>query len=430
MIPRYSRPDMVNIWSEQFKLSTMLRVEIEICKAQCKLGLIPQDSCDFIEQNAKFDAQQILEIEKKSKHDVVAFIENVSSNLGEHGRYLHLGVTSYDIIDTVFAVQLSSSIDILEEDLKKLLIALKTRAYETKYLNCVGRSHGIHAEPMTFGMKFARFYAEFERNLYRLQTARNEISVCAISGPVGTFSSIPNFVQEYVAEALDLRPEKISTQVIPRDRHASFFSTLAIIAASIENIATEVRNLQRTEVSEAYEFFSKGQKGSSAMPHKRNPVLTENLTGLSRIIRSCVVPALENVTLWHERDISHSSVERVIAPDACITADFALSRITGVIENLVINSENLNKNLNLTKGLIFSHKVLVALIRAGLTRVEAYNIVQRNSFLVLEKDINFIDALKQDSDTNIISKELDDIFDPKDQDYRGNIDFIFDQVFT
>lgn len=396
MIPRYARSEMVKIWSEESKYQTWLDIETYATQAQEQLGLVPKGTTAAIRKKAKFNVEKIAKIEATVKHDVIAFLTNVAESVGAPARFLHQGMTSSDVLDTCLAVQLNQSADILIADLKTLLASIKKRALEHKNTLTIGRSHGIHAEPTTIGLKFATFYAEFDRNLKRLQQAQKEIATCAISGAVGTYANIDPRVQSYVAKKMGLTSEPISTQVIPRDRHAMFFSTLAVIASSIEHMATEIRHLQRTEVREAEEFFAKGQKGSSAMPHKRNPVLTENLTGLARMIRSYALPALENVALWHERDISHSSVERYIGPDACITLDFALARLNDVVKNLVIYPENCDKNLNQLKGLIFSQRVLLALIEAGMSREQAYELVQTNAMQVWAKDKNFLDLLKAD----------------------------------
>ena len=366
-----------------------------------------------------------------TKHDVIAFLTHLAELVGENSRFIHLGMTSSDVLDTCLSAQLAQASDILIFDLERLLAAIKKRAFEHKNTVCVGRSHGIHAEPVTFGLKLARFYAEFERNLARLKTAKKEIAVCAISGAVGTFANVDPFVQKYVAEKMDLEEESVSSQIIPRDRHAAFFATLGVIASSIENLAIEIRHLQRTEVLEAEEFFSKGQKGSSAMPHKRNPVLSENLTGLARMVRSAVVPALENVASWHERDISHSSVERMIGPDATITLDFALNRLVGLVENLVIHQDNMQKNLDKLGGLVFSQRVLLTLIEeAKISREDAYKIVQTNAMKICAGESNsFLELLKKDAEVSskLSEKKLEEIFDISY--HTKNVDHIFKQVF-
>ena len=352
MIPRYSRPEMTQIWSEHSKFQIWFEIEAHACDAQAELGVIPHSAAQTIWEKGKFDIDRINEIERETKHDVIAFLTNLAEYVGPDARFVHQGMTSSDILDTTLSVQLARAADILLAGLDRVLSALKTRANEHKYTPTIGRSHAIHAEPTTFGIKLARFYAEFQRNKTRLQAAKLEISTCAISGAVGTFAHIDPMVERYVAKKMQLQIEPISSQVIPRDRHAMFFAVLGVIASSVENLAIEVRHLQRTEVREAEEFFSAGQKGSSAMPHKRNPVLTENLTGLARMVRSAVIPALENVALWHERDISHSSVERMIGPDATITLDFALNRLAGVVEKLVVYPEQMQANLDALGGLV------------------------------------------------------------------------------
>ena len=429
MIPRYSREKMVAIWEPENKFQIWFKIEAHACDALAELGIIPKDAAKAIWDKGQFDVARIDEIEKVTKHDVIAFLTNVAEYVGEPARFLHQGMTSSDVLDTCLSVQLKQATDILLSDIEKLLEALKKRAYETKDIVCMGRSHGIHAEPVTFGLKFAGFYEEFKRNKQRLEVARDEIATCAISGAVGTFANIPPFVEEYVAEKLGLTPEPISTQVIPRDRHAAYFATLGVIASSMERLAVEIRHLQRTEVLEAEEFFSKGQKGSSAMPHKRNPILTENITGLARLVRGYVNPAMENVALWHERDISHSSVERMIAPDATVTLDFALSRLTGVVDKLVIHEDNIEKNLNQLKGLVFSQRVLLNLTQAGVSREDAYSIVQRNAMKVWEEGADFLTLLKGDADvTNAINeKELEELFNM--EYHTKNVNTIFKRVF-
>ena len=386
MIPRYSRPEMVAIWSPETRFRIWFEIEAHATDKLAELGVVPKEAAATIWAKAKdatFDVARIDEIERVTKHDVIAFLTHLAEIIGnEEARFVHQGMTSSDVLDTTLNVQLVRASDILLADLDKVLAALKRRAFEHKDTVRIGRSHGIHAEPTTMGLTFARFYAEMDRNRARLLAARDEIATGAISGAVGTFANIDPFVEEYVCEKMGLRPEPISTQVIPRDRHAMFFATLGVIASSMENIAIEIRHMQRTEVLEAEEFFSPGQKGSSAMPHKRNPVLTENLTGLARLVRMTVIPAMENVALWHERDISHSSVERGIAPDATITLDFALNRLAGVIDKLVIYPDNMLKNMNKFKGLIMSQRVLLALTQAGVSREDSYRLVQRNAMKV------------------------------------------------
>ena len=384
MIERYSRKQMVDIWSQQEKFNIWFQIEAHSCDAQAELGVIPADSAKIIWEKGQFDIDRIDEIEKTTKHDVIAFLTNLTEYIGEDARFIHQGMTSSDVLDTTLSIQLQKASDILLNDLDLLLKAIEKRSIEHKNTVTIGRSHAIHAEPITFGLKLAGYYAEFKRNKKRLLDARKEISTCAISGAVGTFAHIDPYVENYVSQKLDLIPEEISTQIIPRDRHAMFFSILGVIASSVERLATEIRHLQRTEVREVEEFFSQGQKGSSAMPHKRNPVLTENLTGLARLVRSSVIPALENVTLWHERDISHSSVERMIAPDATITLDFALHRLTDVIENLLIYPNTMQLNLEKLGGLVHSQQVLLALTQKGASRESAYEMVQSNAMKVWE----------------------------------------------
>ncbi len=441
MIPRYSRQEMTKIWSEENKYQIWFDIEIYALEAFEQLDIAPKNTAKKIRENfqksgGKFDVNRINEIENITKHDVIAFLTHLAELVGEDSRFIHLGMTSSDVLDTCLSVQLSQASDLLISDLERLLSVIKKRAFEHKNTICVGRSHGIHAEPTTFGIKLARFYAEFLRNLERLKIAKKEISVCAISGAVGTFANVDPIVQKYVAEKLGLEEELVSSQVIPRDRHAAFFATLGVIASSIENLAVEIRHLQRTEVLEAEEFFSKGQKGSSAMPHKRNPVLSENLTGLARIVRSAVIPALENVALWHERDISHSSVERMIAPDTTVTLDFALVRLAFMMENLVIHPQNMQKNLDKLGGLVFSQRVLLALIEeAKISRENAYKIVQDNAMKIwssgddVESD-SFLELLK--SDVEVVEKlgikKLEEIFDVNY--HTKNIEKIFKRVFA
>ncbi len=430
MIPRYSRKEMSSIWEENNKFNIWLKIEKLACEAQAKLGVIPNNIAENLSGAIEFDVECINEIESIVKHDVIAFLTYIAKKAGVDVRYLHYGMTSSDVLDTCLAVQLKESCDILLENLKNLLAALKKKAEDYKDIVCVGRSHGMHAEPTTLGIKFARFYAEFKRNYQRLISAQKEISICKISGAVGNFANVNPFVEEYVAKEIGLIPEIISSQVIPRDRHAMFFSVLGVIASSIENVAVEIRHLQRTEIGEISEHFSTGQKGSSAMPHKCNPILSENLTGLSRLIRSYVFPALENVALWHERDISHSSVERCIAPDACITMDFALVRLTDLIDKLVINKENIEKNLNSSKGLVFSQRVLLELVNSGLAREEAYKIVQSNAMKVKQNNRDFLAELKQDKPLLkvINSEKLESLFDLKY--YTKHIDRVYNKVFN
>ena len=398
MIPRYSRADMAAIWEPENKFRIWLEIEVYAAEAMAELGLIPKAAAEAAKTRGGFDIDRIDEIEREAKHDVIAFLTSVAEHVGPEARYLHAGLTSSDVLDTCLSVQLTQAADILLADLDALMAALKARAREHRDTPCIGRSHGIHAEPTTFGVKLAGHYAEFARNRERLKSARAEIATCAISGAVGTFAHVDPRVEAYVAGRLGLRPEPISTQVIPRDRHAAYFATLAVIASSIERLSTEIRHLQRTEVLEAEEFFSEGQKGSSAMPHKRNPVLSENLTGLARIIRGYAMPALENVALWHERDISHSSVERVIGPDATVTLDFALARLAGIIEGLVVYPSAMRANMDRLGGLIHSQRVLLALTNAGVSREDAYSLVQRNAMKVWEENKDFLTELLADPD--------------------------------
>ena len=429
MIPRYSRPEMTAIWEPENKFRIWLEIEQHACDAQAKLGVIPADAARALRERGKFEVARIDEIEAEVRHDVIAFLTNLAEHVGPEARFIHQGMTSSDVLDTCLAVQLTRAADILQGDMEELLRVLKRRAIEHKNTLCVGRSHGIHAEPTTFGLKLAGYYAEFRRNLRRLKSARRDIATCAISGAVGTYANIDPGVEEHVADALGLEIEPVSTQVIPRDRHAQFFATLGVIASSVERLAIEVRHLQRTEVGEAEEFFSPGQKGSSAMPHKRNPVLSENLSGLARIVRSQVTPALENVALWHERDISHSSVERMIAPDATITLDFALTRLSGVIDKLIVYPDAMAENLDRLGGLIFSERVLLALTQAGMSREDAYAAVQRNAMQARKGRSDFRGLLETDAD---IAKHLDGdalsaLFDLGG--HTRHVDMIFARVF-
>ncbi|MHB8122022.1 MAG: adenylosuccinate lyase [Desulfuromonadaceae bacterium] len=398
MIERYSRPEMTHIWAAENRFRIWLEIETLACEAQAELGVIPKEVVPVIRAKGDFDIARIDVIEAEVKHDVIAFLTSVSEYVGPEARFIHQGMTSSDVLDTCLSVQLVQAADELLADLDMLLDSLKLRALEHKDTVCIGRSHGIHAEPVTFGLKLASFYAEMGRNRVRLQAARENIATGAISGAVGTFANIDPYVEEYVCAKMGLKPEPVSTQVIPRDRHAEFFCTLAIIASSMERIAVEVRHLQRTEVLEAEEFFSKGQKGSSAMPHKRNPILSENLTGQARYIRSLCIPALENVALWHERDISHSSVERYIAPDATVALDFSLRRLNGLIKNLVVYPDTMLRNLNQMKGLVFSLKLLLDLTQAGVSREDSYRLVQRNAMKVWEQGADFQTELLADQD--------------------------------
>ncbi|MDX1485228.1 MAG: adenylosuccinate lyase [Alphaproteobacteria bacterium] len=429
MIPRYSRPEMAAIWDSENKYKIWLEIESHACDAQAKLGVIPADAAQAVRDAGTFDIERIDEIERETKHDVIAFLTNLAENVGPEARFVHQGMTSSDVLDTCLAVQLTQAADILLADIDGLLAALKKRALEHKDTVCVGRSHGIHAEPTTFGLKLAGFYAEFSRNRDRLAQAKAEVATCAISGAVGTFANIDPFVETYVAEQMGLTVEPVSSQVIPRDRHAVFFSVLAVIASSLERLAVEIRHLQRTELREAEEYFAPGQKGSSAMPHKRNPILAENLTGLARMVRSAVIPALENVALWHERDISHSSVERMIGPDATVTLDFALNRAIGVVDKLLVYPDNMRRNLDQLGGLVFSQRVLLSLTQKGMSREDAYQAVQRNAMKVWEKGEDFRTALAADKDVSaqLDPGELDDLFDLSY--HTKHVDTIFDRVF-
>ena len=411
MIPRYSRPQMTAIWEPENKFRIWFEIEAHACDAQAELGVIPKEAAKAVWERGQWEIDRIDEIEREVKHDVIAFLTNLSEHVGPEARFVHQGMTSSDVLDTCLAVQLKQASDLLLQDMDELLAALKRRALEHKMTVTMGRSHGIHAEPTTFGLKLLGHYAAFERCKKRLLAAREEIATCMISGAVGTYAHIDPFVEKWVADKLGLKPEPVSTQVIPRDRHAAFFATLGVIASSIENLATEIRHLQRTEVREAEEYFSPGQKGSSAMPHKRNPVLTENLTGLARVVRAAVTPALENVALWHERDISHSSVERMFGPDATVTLDFALARLTGVIDKLVVYPDAMMKNLESMGGLIFSQRVLLALTQAGVSREDSYRLVQRNAMKVWGGESSLLDLLKADSDVVLSDEKLDELFD-------------------
>jgi len=435
MIPRYARPEMIAIWSPENRYRIWFEIEAHALDAMAELGVVPKEAADAIwsaDANAPpFDIARIDAIEAETRHDVIAFLTHLMERTGASARFLHQGMTSSDVLDTCLAVQLSRAADILLADIDRLLAVLKRRALEHKLTPTIGRSHGIHAEPVTFGLKLATYHAEFARGRARLVAARAEIATCAISGAVGTFANIDPRVEAHVAEKMGLKVEPISTQVIPRDRHAMFFATLGVIASSVERLATEIRHLQRTEVLEAEELFAPGQKGSSAMPHKRNPILTENLTGLARMVRAAVTPALENVALWHERDISHSSVERFIGPDATITLDFALARLTGVVDKLLVYPERMLKNMNRMGGLIHSQRVLLALTQAGASREDAYRLVQRNAMKVWESDgqLSLVELLKGDAEvTALLSPaEIEREFD---LDYHlKHVDMIFERVF-
>ncbi len=431
MIPRYSRPAMTNLWAPETRFQIWLEIEGHALDAMADLGVVPKEAAAAVWERAKFEVARIDAIEAETKHDVIAFLTNVAEHVGPEARFLHQGMTSSDVLDTCLAVQLARASDILIDDLDYLLGKLRERAFEHKLTPTIGRSHGIHAEPVTFGLKLAFAYAEFARAKARLIAARAEIATCAISGAVGTFANIDPRVEAHVAAKMGLTVEPISTQVIPRDRHAMFFATLGVIASSVERLAIEVRHLQRTEVLEAEEYFSPGQKGSSAMPHKRNPVLTENLTGLARLVRAAVTPALENVALWHERDISHSSVERAIGPDATITLDFALNRLSGVIDKLLVYPARMRKNLDKMGGLVHSQRVLLALTQAGASREDAYALVQRNAMKVWEADgaLSLLDLLKRDPDVArwLSAREIEDKFDLAY--HFKHVDTIFDRVF-
>jgi len=429
MIPRYSRQEMTSIWEPESRFQIWLDIEVLACEAQADLGVIPEEAAQAVRERGAFEIERIDEIERETRHDVIAFLTNVAEYVGEPARFVHQGMTSSDVLDTCLSVQLTRAADVLIADIDGLLDALKRRAYEHKDTVCIGRSHGIHAEPTTFGLKLAGAYAEFSRNRERLVTARHEVATCKISGAVGTFANIDPKVESYVAEKLGLHPEPVSTQVIPRDRHAAFFAALGIVASSIERLATEIRHLQRTEVREAQEYFSEGQKGSSAMPHKKNPILTENLTGLARVVRAAVTPALENVALWHERDISHSSVERMFGPDATVTLDFALVRLTSVIDRLVVYPENMQRNLDALGGVIHSQRVLLALTQAGVSREDAYAAVQDNAMQAVDGDASFLDLLRKDKRVTqaLDESELEALFDLGH--HTKYVDTIFARVF-
>jgi adenylosuccinate lyase len=432
MIPRYSRPEMTAIWSPETKFRIWFEIEAHALDALAEIGTVPKSAAATVWEKggaATFDIDRIDEIERVTKHDVIAFLTHLAEIVGEDARFVHQGMTSSDVLDTCFNVQLVRAADLLIADVDKLLTALKKRAFEHKNTVTIGRSHGIHAEPVTFGMKLAQAYAEFDRCRARLVAARAEVATCAISGAVGSFANIDPRVEEHVAAKLGLVPEPVSTQVIPRDRHAMYFATLGVVASSIERLATEIRHLQRTEVLEAEEYFSPGQKGSSAMPHKRNPVLTENLTGLARLVRGMALPAMENVALWHERDISHSSVERMIGPDATVTLDFALARLTGVIDKLLVYPDNMQKNLDRLGGLVHSQRVLLALTQKGASREDAYSLVQRNAMKVWEQGADFLTELKADPDVTALlsNAEIEEKFDLGY--HTKHVDTIFRRVF-
>jgi len=434
MIPRYSRPEMTRIWEPANRFRIWFEIEAHACDALAEIGVIPAEAARAVWERGDLvytpeRIARIDEIERETKHDVIAFLTELAEHVGAESRFIHQGMTSSDVLDTCLAVQLTQAADLLLADIDRVLAALEKRAFEFKDLPCMGRSHGIHAEPVTIGLKFAGFHAAFQRARVRLLAARADIATCAISGAVGTFANIDPRVEVHVAAKLGLTPEPVSTQVIPRDRHALYFATLGVIAGSIEHLATEIRHLQRTEVREAEEYFSPGQKGSSAMPHKRNPVLTENLTGLSRLVRGMVTPALENVALWHERDISHSSVERMIGPDATVTLDFALNRLAGVVESLVIYPDAVARNLNQLGGLVFSQRVLLALTQAGMSREDSYKAVQRNAMRVWQEGANFLDLLKADAQVteHLSAAVLESLFDLGY--HTKHVDTIFRRVF-
>jgi len=429
MIPRYSRDIVTNIWSQESKYKIWLDIEIYAAEAMEKYKIIPKGVAAKVRKKSKINVKRIDDIEKITKHDVIAFLTSIAEKVGPEAKFLHQGMTSSDVLDTCFNIQLQRAAVILLEDINQILKTLKQKAYKHKNTICMGRSHGIHAEPITFGLKLATYYEEFKRNKKRLESSIEEISTCAISGAVGTFAHLSPKVEQYVAKKLKLIAEPISTQIIPRDRHAQFFSTLGIIASSAERLATEIRHLQRTEVLEAEEYFSSGQKGSSAMPHKRNPVLTENITGLARMVRSYVFPAMENIVLWHERDISHSSVERNIGPDATVTLDFLLNRLNGVVKNLVVHKGNMLTNMNKFKGLVFSQGVMLKLTQKGVKREDAYKVVQSNAMKTWDKKEDFYTNLSKDKliKKHLTTKELDQLFNLNY--HTKNVNYIFSRVF-
>jgi len=429
MISRYSRKELVNIWSEENKYKIWLSVEVAAAEAMEKFKIIPRGVASIVKKKGKIKVNRIHQIESKVKHDVIAFLTSITEQAGIKARYLHQGMTSSDVVDTSFNIQLVQSGKILVNDIDKVLSILKKKAKKYKMTPCIGRSHGIHAEPITFGLKLASFYEEFKRNRKRLVDAINEVSTCAISGAVGTFANVDPRVEVYVAKKLNLKAEPISTQIIPRDRHAYYFSILGIVAGSIERVSTEIRHLQRSEVYELQEYFSNEQKGSSAMPHKKNPILSENLTGLARMVRSYVLPALENIALWHERDISHSSVERNIGPDANITLDFALIRLANILDKMIIYPKKMINNLNLTKGLVFSQELMLELTKAGLSREKSYRIVQKNAKSSFNNNLNLRDLIKKDKivSSKISEKQIDKIFNYSK--HFKNINYIFKRVF-
>ena len=430
MIPRYSQGQISKIWTDKNRYEIWFQIEVLVCEKLYIDKKISKKDFLQIKKKGKVDVEDIQKLDRKTHHEIIAFLNSISKKIGKSARHIHQGITSSDIIDTAFSIQLKQSSEILIKDITQLLKALKTKAYKYKKTICLGRTHGIHAEPTTFGLKIAGFYAEMERNLERLKKTKDDISICAISGAVGTYATIDPSIEIFVAKKMVLKPETVSTQIIPRDRHANLFSIFGIIASSIERIATEIRHLQRTEVREVEEFFSKNQKGSSAMPHKRNPILSENLTGLSRFIRSAVMPMMENIVLWHERDISHSSVERILAPDVTISLNFALNRLTNLISNLKIYPENMKKNLDLLKGLIFSQALLLVMIdKKGMERQKAYNIVQKNAMNVWKSKKSFLETIKEDKDIRGIlsDSELSKLFNVNN--YLKRIDYIFSKIF-
>ena len=430
MIPRYSQGQISKIWTDKNRYEIWFQIEVLVCEKLYIDKKISKKDFLQIKKKGKVDVEDIQKLDRKTHHEVIAFLNSISKKIGKSARHIHQGITSSDIIDTAFSIQLKQSSEVLIKDITQLLKTLKTKAYKYKKTICLGRTHGIHAEPTTFGLKIAGFYAEMERNLERLKKTKDDISICAISGAVGTYATIDPSIENFVAKKMVLKPETVSTQIIPRDRHANLFSIFGIIASSIERIATEIRHLQRTEVREVEEFFSKNQKGSSAMPHKRNPILSENLTGLSRFIRSAVVPMMENIVLWHERDISHSSVERILAPDVTISLNFALNRLTNLISNLKIYPENMKKNLDLLKGLIFSQALLLVMIdKKGMERQKAYNIVQKNAMNVWKSKKSFLEIIKEDQDIRGIlsDSELSKLFNANN--YLKKIDYIFSKIF-
>lgn len=429
MIPRYSREQASEIWEPEAKFQNWMEIEIAACEAWAQLGEIPQEDLKNIQEKSAFSVARIDEIEAEVKHDVIAFVSNMAENVGESGRFIHKGLTSSDVLDTCLAMQLKKSGLLIREGLENLMSILKKRAYEFKDTLQMGRSHGIHAEPITFGLKLALYHDEFKRHCARLDLAIDQIAYGKISGAVGTFANIPPQIEEYVMEKLGLKPAPVSSQVVQRDRHAFFFSALAGIAGSIEKLAVEIRHLQRTEVLEAMEFFSKGQKGSSAMPHKKNPIISENLTGLARLVRSNSLAALENVALWHERDISHSSVERVIGPDSCVLTDYMLYRVANLMENLMVYPENMKKNLEQLTGIVFSQRVLLSLVEAGLSREEAYKVVQDNAMKVWEEGASFKESIQSDErvKTHLSEEKIESLFDYAY--HTKNVDYIFNRVF-